>query len=89
MSYVEFYKYHGAGNDFILIDNRSGTLTVTTETIAHWCHRNYGVGADGLMLLKHLRWKVITFTCSILILMEEKVPCVVMAVDALRGLRWI
>ena len=52
MSYVEFYKYHGAGNDFILIDNRSGTLTVTTETIAHWCHRNYGVGADGLMLLE-------------------------------------
>ena len=52
MSYVEFYKYHGAGNDFILIDNRSGTLTLTTETIAHWCHRNYGVGADGLMLLE-------------------------------------
>ena len=52
MSYVEFYKYHGAGNDFILIDNRSGTLTITTETIAHWCHRNYGVGADGLMLLE-------------------------------------
>ena len=52
MSYVEFYKYHGAGNDFILIDNRSGTLTVTTETIAHLCHRNYGVGADGLMLLE-------------------------------------
>lgn len=52
MAYVEFYKYHGAGNDFILIDNRSGSLTLTTETIAHWCHRNYGVGADGLMLLE-------------------------------------
>ena len=52
MSYVEFYKYHGAGNDFILIDNRSNTLTLTTETIAQWCHRNYGVGADGLMLLE-------------------------------------
>ena len=52
MAYVEFYKYHGAGNDFILIDNRSGSLTLTTETIAQWCHRNYGVGADGLMLLE-------------------------------------
>ena len=52
MAYIEFYKYHGAGNDFILIDNRSGSLTLTTETIAQWCHRNYGVGADGLMLLE-------------------------------------
>ena len=52
MAYVEFYKYHGAGNDFILIDNRSGSLTLTTVTIAQWVHRNYGVGADGLMLLE-------------------------------------
>ena len=52
MAYLEFYKYHGAGNDFILIDNRSNDLTLTTETIAQWCHRNYGVGADGVMLLE-------------------------------------
>ena len=52
MADQEFYKYHGAGNDFILIDNRSGALSLDATTIAQWCHRHYGVGADGLMLLE-------------------------------------
>jgi len=52
MADQEFYKYHGAGNDFILIDNRSGALSLDASTIAQWCHRHYGVGADGLMLLE-------------------------------------
>ena len=51
MADQEFYKYHGAGNDFILIDNRSGALSLDATTIAQWCHRHYGVGADGLLLL--------------------------------------
>lgn len=46
------HKYHGAGNDFLLIDNRNGTIKLTTKQIAQLCHRNYGVGADGLMLLE-------------------------------------
>jgi len=46
-----FYKYHGTGNDFILIDNRDGGCSLTTQQIAHLCHRHYGIGADGLMLL--------------------------------------
>jgi diaminopimelate epimerase len=47
-----FYKYHGTGNDFILIDNREGKITLSTEEIAHLCHRRFGIGADGLMLLE-------------------------------------
>ena len=47
-----FYKYQGTGNDFILLDNRAGQVgQLTRETIASWCHRRFGIGADGLMLL--------------------------------------
>jgi len=47
-----FYKYQGTGNDFILLDNRTGQVGhLSRETIAAWCHRRFGIGADGLMLL--------------------------------------
>ena len=50
---IPFYKYHGAGNDFILIDNREYTITsLQTEQVARLCHRRFGIGADGLMLLQ-------------------------------------
>ncbi|MBI4929722.1 MAG: diaminopimelate epimerase [Bacteroidetes bacterium] len=48
-----FYKYHGTGNDFIIIDNRAQKIKLNTKQIAHLCHRRFGVGADGLMLLKN------------------------------------
>ena len=48
---IPFYKYDGAGNDFILIDNRAGDISLSAEQIAHLCHRRMGVGADGLILL--------------------------------------
>lgn len=49
---LHFHKYHGTGNDFILLDNRSGSISLTTEQIALLCHRRFGIGADGLMLLE-------------------------------------
>lgn len=62
---MKFYKYQGAGNDFLIADNRDGhitekdgLLTATQEDGMLWsrriedlCDRRYGVGADGLMLL--------------------------------------
>lgn len=48
---VLFYKYQGAGNDFLIADNRSGELSLSQEQVAMLCDRRYGVGADGLMLL--------------------------------------
>ena len=59
-----FYKYQGAGNDFLIADNRDGHLTETggvlycnatgwSKPIAEICDRRYGVGADGLMLLEN------------------------------------
>ena len=52
---IQFSKFDGAGNDFVIIDNREGALTLTTEQIARICHRRMGVGADGLILLEHGR----------------------------------
>ncbi len=49
---IPFYKYHGAGNDFILMDNRDGAIQLTVEQVAALCHRRFGIGADGLMLLQ-------------------------------------
>lgn len=49
----KFYKYHGAGNDFVLIDNRSGGFDVSRAHVAALCCRRTGVGADGLMLLEN------------------------------------
>ncbi|PQJ12201.1 diaminopimelate epimerase [Flavipsychrobacter stenotrophus] len=51
---MKFYKYQGTGNDFILLDNRAGNLQLTTAQIAGMCHRRFGVGADGLMLLEQV-----------------------------------
>ncbi len=50
---LRFYKYHGTGNDFILIDNRRIALSHDTyERYGRWCHRRFGIGADGLILLE-------------------------------------
>ena len=48
---VTFYKYDGAGNDFVLIDVRDADPQLTTGQIARMCHRRFGIGADGLMTL--------------------------------------
>jgi diaminopimelate epimerase len=51
---LEFVKYHGAGNDFILIDDRSDTVLtrLDQQLVARLCDRHFGIGADGLMLLR-------------------------------------
>lgn len=48
---MTFYKYNGAGNDFLVADNRDGSIRLTEKYISEICDRHYGVGADGVMLL--------------------------------------
>lgn len=53
---LEFDKYQGTGNDFILVDNRKGSFDRSdVALVARLCDRRFGVGADGLMLLQNSR----------------------------------
>jgi len=49
---LRFTKMNGAGNDFILIDNRAGEIHLDRSQIARLCDRHRGVGADGVLLLE-------------------------------------
>jgi diaminopimelate epimerase len=49
MDSFDFVKMSGAGNDFIVLDNRSLNVALTRERIAGLCHRHFGIGADGVL----------------------------------------
>ncbi len=51
---VSFYKYHGNGNDFILVDDREGVFSgmASESMISAMCHRRFGIGADGLICIR-------------------------------------
>jgi len=49
---LHFTKMNGAGNDFVLVDNRTLSLKLSRETIARLCDRHRGVGADGLLAVE-------------------------------------
>jgi diaminopimelate epimerase len=49
---LRFTKMNGAGNDFILFDNRTGDIDLDRNQIAQLCDRHRGIGADGVLLLE-------------------------------------
>jgi diaminopimelate epimerase len=50
---LQFTKMNGAGNDFVLLDNRAGGLRLSSQQIARLCDRHRGVGADGVLVLEN------------------------------------
>ncbi|MFK8059686.1 MAG: diaminopimelate epimerase [Polaribacter sp.] len=51
---LEFYKYQGTGNDFVMIDNRAKTFPKEkTDIISELCDRHFGIGADGVILIEN------------------------------------
>ncbi|MDF3078044.1 MAG: dapF [Sphingobacteriaceae bacterium] len=51
---LKFYKYEGAGNDFILVDNRENLVDPNNADLnSRLCHRHFGIGADGIMFLQN------------------------------------
>lgn len=49
---VNFAKYHGTGNDFILVDGRDSAITLDETMIQGLCDRHFGIGADGLIIMR-------------------------------------
>lgn len=49
---LEFTKMHGLGNDFIVIEDLAEELDFSAEAVAWFCDRNFGIGADGLILVR-------------------------------------
>jgi diaminopimelate epimerase len=49
---LRFTKMNGAGNDFVMIDNRAGDIQLSPAQVATICDRHRGVGADGILLLE-------------------------------------
>ncbi|MHB8840461.1 MAG: diaminopimelate epimerase [Candidatus Aquicultor sp.] len=49
---MNFTKYEGIGNDFIIINNLDAAISLTREQIARLCDRNFGIGSDGLIFAR-------------------------------------
>jgi diaminopimelate epimerase len=49
---LKFFKYHGAGNDFVILDGRVDLPSLSVEQVRFLCDRRFGIGGDGLMILK-------------------------------------
>lgn len=49
---INFYKYQGAGNDFIMINNLNGDINLKPDFIKSICDRHFGIGGDGFILIE-------------------------------------
>lgn len=49
---LQFAKWHGTGNDFVIVDDRSGTFPADPQLVKRLCDRHFGIGSDGLILLQ-------------------------------------
>ena len=49
---IEFFKYEGAGNDFIMVDNRASIIANKFDLALKLCDRHFGIGSDGLIFIE-------------------------------------
>lgn len=49
---MKFWKYHGLGNDFIIINNLENSVLPVNKVVEAMCHRRFGIGADGVLLVQ-------------------------------------
>ena len=49
---MKFYKYHALGNDYIVLNSEDGAVYLSEQEIIRICHRNFGVGSDGILLFQ-------------------------------------
>lgn len=49
---IQFQKYEGTGNDFVMINNLEGKTVLSKEDVIKFCDRHFGIGADGVILLE-------------------------------------
>jgi diaminopimelate epimerase len=49
---MKFWKYHGLGNDFIIINNMEGKISLDGNAAEKLCHRRFGIGADGVIFVE-------------------------------------
>ena len=62
MPKLHFTKMNGAGNDFVMLDNRAGDLQLDRAQIERLCDRHRGVGADGVLIVEPRReWRRLSY----------------------------
>lgn len=49
---LDFVKLHGLGNDFVFVDDFEKTIELSAEQVAHICDRHFGIGGDGVVLVR-------------------------------------
>lgn len=57
--FPDFHKYHALGNDYIVIDPNRAAINLTPDAVRMVCHRNFGIGSDGILSGPHLEGGVI------------------------------
>lgn len=80
---LNFTKMHGLGNDFVFVDDFNKTIELSADQVAFLCDRHFGIGADGVVLVRPSDRPECVATCITSIQMALWLKCAVMVCVAL------